>query len=57
MKVIGDGIEAVWKLVVVDLKFTILITALRILPTVIEHNIVVTKVSETEAQDLSRCGE
>lgn len=34
------------------LKFAVLIATVDVLPTIIQHNMVVTKISETQSQDL-----
>lgn len=49
---IGDGLQAIGKFAELGLKFAVLITALDILPTVVEHDIIVAKVSKTQTQEL-----
>jgi hypothetical protein len=54
MQMIRDGVQAVGEFIKRRLKFSILIPTLRVLPTVVQHDVVVAQVSQAQAQDL--CG-
>ena len=53
---IGNRLQAVREFAGLGLKFAVLVTTLDILPAVVEYNVIVSKISETQTQNLIRSG-
>lgn len=54
VEIIGNRFQASWELAELRLELAIAVSTVDILPAVIEHDIVVSQVTQTQAQDLRR---